>query len=65
MERLDIGHERTCACPANHISCITAKEWLKAQVTIQEFFYEGRDIRDKDVHPAVFPLALPKHFVGP
>ena len=63
VERLDIGHERTCPCPANHISCITAKEWLKAQVTIQEFFYEGRDIRDKDVHPAVFPLALPKHFI--
>jgi DNA modification methylase len=61
--RIEIGHERTCACAASHISCITAKEWLKAQVTIQEFFYEGRDIRDKDVHPAVFPIALPAHFI--
>jgi len=32
-------------------------------VTIQEFFYEGRDIRDKDTHPAVFPIALPAHFI--
>lgn len=62
-ERISIGHVRTCSCPASHINCGTAKEWLKAQVTIQEFYYEGRDIRDKDVHPAVFPLALPKHFI--
>src|SRR5208282_4414226 len=52
-----------CDCKPSHLSCITAKEWLKAQVTIQEFYYEGRDIRDKDVHPAVFPLALPAHFI--
>lgn len=61
--KLSIRHEKTCECPASHISCITAKEWLKAQVTIQEFHYEGRDVRDKDVHPAVFPLGLPKHFI--
>lgn len=60
---LAIGHSKTCDCPSSHISCITAKDWLKAQVTIQEFYYEGRDIRDKDVHPAVFPIALPKHFI--
>lgn len=32
-------------------------------VTIQEFYYEGRDVRDKEVHPAVFPIALPAHFI--
>jgi len=32
-------------------------------VTIQPFFYEKRDIRDKDVHPAVFPISLPSHFI--
>jgi DNA modification methylase len=62
-QKLDIGHDRTCGCSPSHISCITAKDWLKAQVTIQEFHYEGRDIRDKDVHPAVFPLGLPTHFI--
>jgi DNA modification methylase len=32
-------------------------------VTIQPFYYEKRDIRDKDVHPAVFPISLPSHFI--
>ena len=29
-------------------------------MAIREFFYEKRDIRDKNVHPAVFPIGLPK-----
>jgi len=60
---LKIGYRRTCKCPLNHINCLTAKEWVKSQVTIREFFYEKRDIRDKDIHPAVFPIALPAHFI--
>jgi DNA modification methylase len=32
-------------------------------VTIQEFFYEKRDIRDKTIHPAMYPIALPAHFI--
>ena len=76
-KKLKINHVKTCDCPSNHISCITAKEWVKSQVVvqefgiqedeiqelIQEFYYEGRDIRDKDVHPAVFPISLPAHFI--
>ncbi|NLA84933.1 MAG: hypothetical protein GX854_10555, partial [Clostridiales bacterium] len=31
---LDIGYERTCQCPPKHINCMTAKEWLKAQIGI-------------------------------
>ncbi len=57
---LEIDYERTCSCRSNHINCITAKEWIQNQVAIWEFFYEKRDIRDKDIHPAVFPVALPK-----
>jgi DNA modification methylase len=57
---LKIGHERTCKCPPNHINCLTAKEWIQSQVAIWEFFYEKRDIRDKNIHPAVFPIGLPK-----
>ncbi len=30
------------------------------QVAVWEFFYEKRDIRDKNIHPAVFPIGLPK-----
>jgi len=57
---LKIGYKKICKCPSNHINCLTAKEWIQSQVAIWEFFYEKRDIRDKDVHPAVFPIALPK-----
>jgi DNA modification methylase len=55
---LDIGCDRTCECPPNHINCLTAKEWLKAQIGVWQFYYEGRDIRDKDKHPATYPIAL-------
>jgi len=60
---LEIGHVKTCNCPANHISCVTAKDWVKGMVAVQEFYYEKRDIRDKKIHPAVFPIALPAHFI--
>ena len=62
-KHLEINHVRTCNCPSNHISCITAKEWVKGMVTIQPFYYTGRDIRDKNIHPAVFPISLPAHFI--
>lgn len=57
---LDIGFNKICDCPTNHINCLTAKEWMKNQVAIWEFYYEKRDIRDKNIHPAVFPISLPK-----
>ena len=59
-KKLNIGFKKTCNCPDNHINCLTPKEWIKGQVAIWELYYEGRDIRDKDIHPAVFPIALPK-----
>ncbi|MFQ5858749.1 MAG: DNA methyltransferase [Anaerolineae bacterium] len=37
---------------------MTAKEWLKAQIGVWQFYYEGRDIRDKKQHPATFPISL-------
>ena len=55
---LEIGFIRTCDCPDNHINCLAAKEWLKAQIGVWQFYYEGRDIRDKDLHPATYPIAL-------
>ena len=56
---LDIEYARTCDCPPNHINCLTAKEWMQHQIAVWEFYYEKRDIRDKKIHPAVFPIALP------
>jgi len=55
---VEIGHKKICDCPDNHISCIDAKSWLKAQLGIWQFSYEGRDVRDKDLHPATYPIAL-------
>lgn len=55
---LDIGYERLCDCKKSHINCMTAKEWIKAQLGVWEFYYEKRDIRDKEKHPATYPLSL-------
>jgi len=55
---IDIGHLRVCDCIPNKINCLTAKEWLKSQIGVWQFNYEKRDIRDKEMHPATFPLSL-------
>jgi DNA modification methylase len=60
---LEINTKKTCACPARHLNCMTAKEWLKSQLGVWQFAYEGRDIRDKNVHPAVFPIALARKVI--
>ena len=60
---LKIGSTKTCSCPENHINCLTPKEWVKSQVAIWEFAYEKRDTRDKNIHPAVFPVGLPKRCI--
>ena len=61
---LDIGYERTCDCKLSHINCMTAKEWIKAQIGVWQFYYEGRDIRDKQLHPAVFPISLATQIIS-
>lgn len=42
---------------------MTPKEWLKSQLGVWQFSYEGRDIRDKKVHPATFPISLAKKVI--
>lgn len=56
--RLPIGGGRLCGCKPNHLNCLTAKEWLKSQLGVWQFNYQGRDIRDKKLHPATFPISL-------
>jgi DNA modification methylase len=58
VSRLDISHDRVCTCPTNHLNCLTPKEWMKAQLGVWQFYYEGRDLRNKELHPATFPIAL-------
>lgn len=63
QNKILITHERTCNCPPNHINCLQAKEWLKSQIGVWQFNYEKRDIRDKEMHPATFPISLSKKII--
>lgn len=58
-KKIGVSFKKICNCPSNHINCLGAKQWMKNQVAIWEFSYEKRDIRDKNIHPAVFPIGLP------
>ncbi|MBN1548159.1 MAG: hypothetical protein JW902_16015 [Syntrophaceae bacterium] len=62
-KNLNIGFERICNCEPTHINCMTAKEWLKSQLGVWQFFYESRDVRDKKLHPATFPISLSKKVI--
>lgn len=62
--KIAIRSQRTCSCPSGHLNCLSAKEWLKSQIGVWQFFYESRDIRDKNVHPATFPIALAKKVIS-
>jgi DNA modification methylase len=42
---------------------MTAKEWIKSQLGVWQLNYEGRDLRDKNLHPAAFPLSLAKKVI--
>lgn len=59
----NLGTTRTCSCKPKHINCLTAKEWLKNQLGVWQFQYESRDIRDKAVHPATYPISLAKRII--
>lgn len=43
---------------------LTAKEWIKCLLGVWQFAYEGQDIRDKNLHPATFPIALAKRLIS-
>jgi len=62
-KKLQINSLRTCDCKPTNINCMTAKEWMKSQIGVWQFYYEGRDIRDKTLHPATFPVSLAKKVI--
>lgn len=62
-KKLDINSQRSCNCEPSHINCLTAKEWIKCQVGVWQFNYEKRDIRDKEKHPATFPISLARRCI--
>lgn len=61
--QLPLDGGRLCECKPSHINCMTAKEWMKSQIGVWQFNYERRDIRDKKLHPATFPLSLARKIV--
>lgn len=60
---LDIGFKRACKCKPTNINCMTPKDWLKSQLGVWQFNYEKRDIRNKELHPATFPISLAKKII--
>jgi len=54
---------KSCDCTSNKLNCMTAKEWIKSQLGVWQFTYEKRDIRNKEVHPATFPISLSKKVI--
>jgi len=61
--KLPINTERMCDCDKNRINCMTAKEWIRSQLGVWQFYYEARDIRDKNIHPATFPISLAQQVI--
>jgi DNA modification methylase len=62
--RLQIDHARLCDCSPNHLNCMNPKEWIKSQLGVWRFNYQKRDVRDKSVHPATFPISLAKKVIS-
>lgn len=63
FKTINIKFEKTCSCQRNHLNCLSAKDWLKRQIGVWEFYYEKRDIRDKTIHPATFPISMAKQVI--
>lgn len=64
VDAVGLGHVKTCQCPPNHLNCQTAKEWIKSQLGVWRFTYSSDDVRDKNVHPATFPVSLAKQVIS-
>lgn len=63
QSNIDINFHKSCDCKPTHINCLQAKDWLKSQLGVWKFSFEARDIRDKEVHPATFPISLSKKVI--
>lgn len=60
---IKINNERLCDCKKSSLSCIAPRDWMKNQIGVWQFMYEPRDIRNKNVHPATFPIAMAKRVI--
>lgn len=62
-KKLEIEYKRLCTCKPNNLNCLSAKDWLKSQLGVWQFIYEKRDVRNKTLHPATFPISLAKKVI--
>jgi DNA modification methylase len=62
-EFIDINTEKICDCNPKSLNCQTPKDWLNCQIGVWQFNYEKRDIRDKNLHPATFPISMAKRVI--
>ena len=60
---IDIKNGRLCDCKNGFLSCIEAKNWMKNQIGVWNFNYEPRDVRDKNIHPATFPISMASRII--
>lgn len=60
---IEISNARICNCHQGYLSCIEPRDWMKNQIGVWQFTYESRDIRDKKIHPAVFPISMAKRII--
>ena len=60
---IDIPHVKTCDCPKRYLSCLPPRDWMKSQIGVWEFKYEQRDVRDKNLHPATFPISMARKII--
>ncbi len=60
---IKINNKKLCECRESNLACIEPREWMKNQIGVWEFKYEPRDIRDKNLHPATFPIAMAKRVI--
>jgi DNA modification methylase len=61
--KIDIPYQRVCNCKPTNINCQTPKDWIKSQLGVWQFTYEKRDIRDRQLHPATFPISLARKVI--
>ncbi len=55
--------QRACDCTPNRLNCLNGKEWVRSMIGVWHLDYEKRDLRNKKIHPAVFPIALVKKII--
>ncbi len=59
-----VNHKgKKCNCFHRKISCLDEQEWIKYQMGIIKFSYRTIDYGAKKIHPAIFPIDLPKYFI--